>query len=59
MAKARALASRRNYALPEDVQAAAVAVLSHRVIVAPEARASGFDGAEAIREAVESAPVPA
>ena len=39
MAKARAVAAGRDYALPEDVQAVAVPVLAHRLIVAPEARA--------------------
>ena len=59
MAKARAVARGRDYVLPEDVQAVAVAVLSHRVIVAPEARAAGALGAEAVREALVETRVPA
>jgi MoxR-like ATPase len=58
MAKARAVASGRDYVLPEDVQAVAAPVLAHRVIVAPEARAAGMAGDEAIREALTQTPVP-
>ncbi len=59
MAKARAVAHGRDYVLPEDVQAAAVPVLEHRLIVAPEARAAGVAGAEVVREALERTPAPA
>jgi MoxR-like ATPase len=59
MAKARAVALRRDYVVPDDVQAVATAVLSHRVIVAPEARASGLRGEDAVARALAEAPVPA
>jgi MoxR-like ATPase len=59
MAKARAVAAGRNYVVPEDVQAVALAVLPHRLIVAPEARAAGVAGAETVREALDRTPVPA
>jgi MoxR-like ATPase len=59
MAKARAVARGRNYVLPEDVQAVAVSVLSHRLIVAPEARAGGVTAAETVQEALEQTTVPA
>jgi MoxR-like ATPase len=59
MAKARAVASRRDFVLPDDVQAVAVSVLAHRVIVAPEARASGETGEDAVRHALEETAVPA
>ena len=58
VAKARALADRREYVLPDDVQAIAVAVLPHRLILGPEARAGGSAPQELIREAVERTPVP-
>jgi MoxR-like ATPase len=58
MAKARGIARGRDYVLPEDVQAVATAVLPHRVIVAPEARALGVDGESAVRDALEQTPVP-
>ena len=58
MAKARAVAAGRDFVVPEDVQAVALSVLSHRVIVAPEARSSGVSGEEAVRQALEETPVP-
>jgi MoxR-like ATPase len=57
-AKARAVAHGRDYVVPEDVQSVAAAVLAHRVIVAPEARAAGTRGEDAIERALEEAPAP-
>jgi MoxR-like ATPase len=59
VAKARALADGREYVLPEDVQAVASPVLAHRLILGPEARASGTPPLELVREAVERTAVPA
>lgn len=58
VAKARALAEQRDYVQPEDVQAVAGSVLSHRVILAPEARSAGLTAEDAVQEAVEGTPVP-
>jgi len=58
VAKARALADGREYLVPDDVKAVAVAVLSHRLILGPEARAAGLDGAAVVAEALEKTPVP-
>ncbi len=58
VAKARALYDERDYAVPDDVKAVAEAVLAHRLILAPEARAAGLSGAELVRDAVEKTPVP-
>jgi MoxR-like ATPase len=58
VAKARALLDEREYVEPGDVKAIAEAVLAHRLIVAPEARAAGLSGADLVREAVEKTPVP-
>jgi MoxR-like ATPase len=58
VAKARALADGREYLVPDDVKAVAVSVLAHRLIVSPEARSAGLDGASAVREALEKTPVP-
>ncbi len=58
MAKARAVAGGRDYVLPEDVQAVGVAVLAHRLILAPEARTVGLTAAEAVQEALDKTPVP-
>jgi MoxR-like ATPase len=59
VAKARALADGREYVLPEDVQAVASPVLAHRLILGPEARASGTPPHQLVREAVERTAVPA
>jgi MoxR-like ATPase len=59
-AQVHALLDERDYAIPEDVQALAVDVLSHRVVLAARGAAPGA-GAEArwlLREIVERAPVP-
>jgi MoxR-like ATPase len=58
VAKARALADGREYVLPEDVQAVASPVLAHRLILGPEARASGTPAQQLVREAVERTAVP-
>jgi MoxR-like ATPase len=52
VAKARALLDEREYVEPGDVKAIAEAVLAHRLIVAPEARAAGLSGLDLVREAV-------
>jgi MoxR-like ATPase len=59
VSKARALADGRDYVLPDDVQAVAGAVLAHRLILGPEARANGMPPQQLVREAVERTPVPA
>jgi MoxR-like ATPase len=51
-AKARALVHGRDHALPDDVQALADAVLSHRLMLAPEA--AGVQRVEVVRDAIAS-----
>jgi MoxR-like ATPase len=58
MSKARAAAHARDYVIPEDVQAVGAAVLAHRVILAPEARASGMRGEDAVERALSEVPIP-
>jgi MoxR-like ATPase len=58
VAKARALADGREYLVPDDVKAVAVPVLSHRLILGPEARAAGLGGADVVADALEKTPVP-
>ncbi len=53
-AKARALVSGRDHALPDDVQALAGAVLSHRLMLAPEA--AGVTREEIVRDAIAAVP---
>ncbi|HEX4746861.1 MAG TPA: AAA family ATPase [Gaiellaceae bacterium] len=58
MAKALAVARSRDFVVPEDVQEVASAVLAHRVILAPEARAAGLRGEDAVERALAEAPAP-
>jgi MoxR-like ATPase len=58
VAKARALAAGRAFLEPDDVKAVAVAVLAHRLILAPEARSSGLTGEQIVQETLEKTPVP-
>jgi MoxR-like ATPase len=58
VAKAHAALRGRDYVIPADVKAVAVDVLSHRVILAADARTSGVETDEVIAEAIERTPVP-
>jgi MoxR-like ATPase len=58
VSKARALAQGREYLLPDDVKAVARHVLSHRLILAPEARSGGLSAGDLVDQAVEKTPVP-
>jgi MoxR-like ATPase len=58
VAKARALADGRDYLVPDDVKAVAQSVLSHRLILGPEARSAGLGGGAIVTEALEKTPVP-
>ena len=53
-AKARALIHSRDHALPDDVQALASAVLSHRLMLAPEA--AGVHRDEIVSDAISAVP---
>jgi MoxR-like ATPase len=59
VAKARALVEGRDHVLPEDVKAVAGPVLGHRLLLAPETRASGLGVEELVAEMVARVPVPA
>lgn len=58
VAKARALIGARDFVQPDDVKTVAPIVLAHRLILAPEARASGLDAEELVRDVLERTPVP-
>jgi MoxR-like ATPase len=58
VAKALALSEGRGYVQPDDVKSLAAPVLAHRLIVAPEVRATGFGAEDAIRDALATTPVP-
>jgi MoxR-like ATPase len=53
VAKARALAEGRDFAMPDDVKAVAAPVLAHRLILAPEARSAALDAEDLVADALE------
>jgi MoxR-like ATPase len=57
-AKAKAVLDGRGYAVPEDVRGLADAVLSHRMILTPDARARGSRGEDLVADALAAVPVP-
>jgi MoxR-like ATPase len=58
LATARALTEGRDFVVPEDVQALAQPVLGHRLILAPEARATGVTATEVVAEAIAGTAAP-
>lgn len=54
--QARALVHGRDYVLPDDVRALALAVLSHRVIMHPDAELEGIESREVIMQALRTIP---
>jgi len=58
LAKATAVVERRDFVTPEDIRAVATVVLSHRLILAPEARSTGLSPQDVISEAIDGTPVP-
>jgi MoxR-like ATPase len=57
-ARARAALYGRNYATADDVQALALPVLSHRLVLAPQAELEGVRQGDVVREALRVTPVP-
>ena len=56
--QARAAIQNRNYVLPDDVKALALACLSHRVILGPAARLKDITSESVVAEIVEAVPAP-
>ena len=57
-AKAMALLAGRSWTLPDDVKAAALPVLRHRVALAPELQISGQDADSVLTSLLRSVPAP-
>lgn len=57
-AQARAILQGRDYVIPDDVKALAVATLAHRVIVSPAARVKNVSARTVVEEVLQSSPVP-
>ncbi len=58
LARAYAVIGGRDYVLPEDVKAVAVAALAHRITLTPTAWASGIDPRRLIEELLSVVPAP-
>ena len=56
--RAYAAAEARDYVIPDDVKALASAVLSHRLIVAPEADMSGRTAVDVVDDLLEQVAIP-
>ena len=56
--QALALIRGREFAVPDDVKELAGAVLAHRLILTPEARARGMDGSRIITSIIDNLTVP-
>ncbi|WP_407318210.1 AAA family ATPase [Isoptericola halotolerans] len=59
VAKAHAAMAGRLHVLPDDVQALAVPVLAHRLILSTESRLAGVSATDVVRDVVERTVVPA
>jgi MoxR-like ATPase len=58
VAKGFAALEERDYMIPDDVKAAALPVLRHRVILRPEAELEGLETNNVLNEIVASVAVP-
>jgi MoxR-like ATPase len=57
-ARAMAASAGRDYVIPDDAKALASAVLTHRVLVAPEAELRGVTAGDVLERVLASVPVP-
>jgi len=57
MAQARAFVEGRDYAIPEDVKAVAVATLAHRLALDTKAKYAGVAKEDLVREILDQVPV--
>jgi MoxR-like ATPase len=56
--QARAAVAGRDFVLPDDVQALAVACLAHRIILGPAARLQDLNAENVVTELLDKVPVP-
>jgi MoxR-like ATPase len=57
-ARARAAAAGRPYVIPDDIKTLAEPVLSHRLLVAPEAQLRGITATEVLDDVLATVRVP-
>jgi MoxR-like ATPase len=56
--RVRAVIHGRDYVIPDDVKALAMAALAHRLIVSPSARIKDVDPRAVVEDVIQSTPVP-
>jgi len=56
--RAHAVSIGSRYVAPEHIKAVAVPVLSHRLLLTPEAETQGFTGATLVQQVLDATPVP-
>ncbi len=59
VARARAATQGRSYVVPDDVKVLAESVLSHRLILSPEAQLQGMTAADVVSDILRNVPIPA
>ncbi|NNF55222.1 MAG: MoxR family ATPase [Acidimicrobiales bacterium] len=58
VSRAHALASQRAYVIDDDIKAVASSVISHRLMLRPEAELQGTDTDRVVADVLDSVPVP-
>ena len=58
LARARAMVQQRDFVLPDDVKAMAVAALAHRLLLKPELWVRGIQAEQVMRDILQRTPVP-
>jgi MoxR-like ATPase len=58
LARTRAALSGRDYVLPDDVKAVAVAALAHRLVLRPELWVQKVSADDVVRDILSSVPTP-
>lgn len=59
IARALAVLNNRDYVIPDDVKAAVIPGVAHRLILKPEIRVRGVTGEDILEEVLKQVPVPA
>jgi MoxR-like ATPase len=58
LARAHAMVDQRDFVLPDDVKAMALAALAHRLLLKPELWVRGVQAEDIVRDLLERTPVP-
>jgi MoxR-like ATPase len=58
LARARAAVTGRDYVVPDDVKAVAVAALAHRLVLRPELWVQKVSAADVVRDVLDTVPTP-